>query len=147
MSSSPDPDEDPEVPQGTITPTGPGPLVVAGVVGLVLGWAVRPLSLQMGFAEPDVPLLTIGLLLFAAAIIGVTAYATRRTVQRNRFELAFLLPAVPALKTEATLVLPTNWFRPARSVEIHGASPLKVNLGSLVQRGPKFDQVTFTSLT
>lgn len=88
MSSSPDPDEEPEVPQGTITPTGPGPLVVAGVLGLVLGWAVRPISLRMGFAEPDVPLLTIGLLLFAAAIIGVTAYATRRTVQRNRFDLA-----------------------------------------------------------
>jgi hypothetical protein len=33
-------------------------------------------------------LLTIGLLLFAAAIIGITAYATRRTVQRNRFDLA-----------------------------------------------------------
>ena len=88
MSSSPDPDEEPEVPQGTITPTGPGPLVVAGVLGLVLGWAVRPISLQMGFAEPDVSLLTIGLLLFAAAIIGITAYATRRTVQRNRFDLA-----------------------------------------------------------
>ena len=72
MSSSPDPDEESEAPQGTITPTGPGPLVVAGVLGLVLGWAVRPISLQLGSAEPYVPLLTIGLLLFAAAIIGMT---------------------------------------------------------------------------
>ena len=89
MSSSPDPDEDePEVPQGTITPTGPGPLVVAGVLGLVLGWAVRPVSLRTGFAEPDVSFVTIGLFFFAAAVIGATAYFTRRTVQRNRFELA-----------------------------------------------------------
>ncbi len=53
-------------------------------------WAGRSgrSRLQLGYAEPDVPLLTIGLLLFAAAIIGVTAYATRRTVQRNRFDLA-----------------------------------------------------------
>ena len=88
MSSSPDPEEEPELPQGTITPTGPGPLVVAGVLGLVLGWAVRPICLRMGYAEPDVSLLTIGLLFFAAAIIGATAYFTRRTVQRNRFDLA-----------------------------------------------------------
>ena len=88
MSSSPDPDEEPELPQGTITPTGPGPLVIAGVLGLVLGWAVRPICLRMGYAEPDVSLLTIGLLFFAAAIIGGTAYVTRRTVQRNRFDLA-----------------------------------------------------------
>ena len=88
MSSSPDPEEEPELPQGTITPTGPGPLVVAGVLGLVLGWAVRSICLRLGYAEPDVSLLTIGLLVFAAAIIGATAYFTRRTVQRNRFELA-----------------------------------------------------------
>ena len=61
---------------------------MAGVLGLVLGWAVRPICLQLGYAEPDVSLLTIGLLLFAAAIIGATAYVTRRTVQRNRFDLA-----------------------------------------------------------
>ena len=88
MSRSPDQDEEPELPQGTITPTGPGPLVIAGVLGLVLGWAVRPFCLRMGYAEPDVSLLTIGLLFFAAAIIGTTAYLTRRTVQRNRFDLA-----------------------------------------------------------
>ena len=53
-------------------------------------WAGRSdrSRLQLGYAEPDVPFLTIGLLVFAAAIIGVTAYATRRTVQRNRFDLA-----------------------------------------------------------
>ena len=61
---------------------------MAGVLGLVLGWAVRPICLRLGYAEPDVPLLTIGLLFFAAAIIGGTAYVTRRTVQRNRFDLA-----------------------------------------------------------
>lgn len=88
MSSSPEPDEEPELPQGTITPTGPGPLVTAGVLGLVLGWAIRPFCLRMGYAEPDVSLLTIGLLFFAGAIIGGTAYVTRRTVQRNRFDLA-----------------------------------------------------------
>ena len=31
-----------------------------GARALVLGWAVRPLCLRLGYAEPDVPLLTIG---------------------------------------------------------------------------------------
>ena len=88
MSNGPDPEEEPELPQGSITPTGPGPLVIAGVLGLVLGWAVRPLCLRLGYVEPDISLLSIGLLFFAAAIIGATAYVTRRTVQRNRFDLA-----------------------------------------------------------
>jgi uncharacterized membrane protein YvlD (DUF360 family) len=63
-------------------------LVVAGVLGLVLGWVVRPISLRMGYAEPDVSLVTVGLFFFAAAVIGATAFFTRRTVQRNRFDLA-----------------------------------------------------------
>ena len=86
--SSPDEDEEPEEPQGRIRVTGPGPLVVAGVLGLVLGWAVRPLCLRFGYAEPDVSLLTIGVLFFVAAIIGGSAYLTRRTVLRDRFALA-----------------------------------------------------------
>ncbi len=86
--STPEPDEDLEPTQGRILPTGPGPLVIVGVLGLVLGWAVRPFCLRVGYAEPDVSLLSVGLLFFAAAIIGVSAHFTRRTVQRDRFALA-----------------------------------------------------------
>ncbi len=87
MSSSDD-DEELEPLQGRIRVTGPGPLVMAGVLGLVLGWAVRPLWLQFGYAEPDISLLSISVLFFAAAIIGGSAYLTRRTVLRDRFALA-----------------------------------------------------------
>ena len=67
---------------------------------------------------------------------------------RNEPHLAFMLPAVPALKTEASLVLPTGWFQPQRPVEIYadGSNPLTVHLGSLLLRGSTFDQVSFTSL-
>jgi hypothetical protein len=68
--------------------TGPGPLVVAGVVGLVGGWALRPLALRMGYAEPQVPLASVVLLLFVAAIVGGSAYLTRRVVRRDRQRLA-----------------------------------------------------------
>jgi len=85
--SSPEPENEPEVPQGRIRQTGPGPVVAAGVPGLVLGWAVRPLCLRLGYAEPTVSLLTIVLLFFVAAMIGGSAYLTRRTVQRDRLAL------------------------------------------------------------
>ncbi|MEO7351154.1 MAG: DUF3180 domain-containing protein [Marmoricola sp.] len=86
--SVPEPDEELEPPQGRIRPTGPGPLVIAGVVGLVLGWAVRPLCLRLEYSEPDISLLSVALLFFASAIIGGSAYLTHKTVQRDRFALA-----------------------------------------------------------
>jgi hypothetical protein len=61
--------------------------VITGVLGLVVGWAVRPVSIRMGYVEPDVPVVSILLLFFVAAIIGGSAYLTRRTVQRNRSAL------------------------------------------------------------
>ncbi len=86
--STREPDEELEPPPGRIRTTGPQPLVIVGVLGLVLGWALRPFCLRMGFAEPDVSLLSVGLLFFGAAIIACSAYLTRRTVQRDRFALA-----------------------------------------------------------
>lgn len=89
--TQPDHDEEerePAPPPGSIQPTGPGPLVVAGVIGLVLGWAVRPLAIRLDFAEPNVSFTSIGVLFFVAAIVGATAYVTRRTVRRNRHDLA-----------------------------------------------------------
>lgn len=88
MVSTPERDEELEAPQGSIHQTGPGPLVAAGTIGLVVGWAVRPVCLRLGYAEPGISLLSVSLLLFAAAIIGGSAYLTRRTVQRDRFALA-----------------------------------------------------------
>jgi hypothetical protein len=54
------------------------------VVGHVVGWAGRTLSIRLGYVEPDVPLASILLLVFVAAIVGGSAYLTRRTVQRHR---------------------------------------------------------------
>ena len=86
--SVPGPGEEPEPPSGRIHPTGPGPLVSAGVLGLVIGWAVRPLCLRLEYAEPDISLLSVGLLFFGAAVVGGSAYLTRRVVQRDRAALA-----------------------------------------------------------
>jgi cytochrome bd-type quinol oxidase subunit 2 len=86
--TAPEPDEELEPPPGRIQPTGPGPLVTAGVLGLVLGWAVRWFCLRAGLSEPKISLLSVVLLFFAAAVVSGSAYLTRRTVQRDRSALA-----------------------------------------------------------
>ena len=85
--TTPEPDEEREPPRGTIRQTGPGPLVVSGVIGLVAGWSVRAICLSLGYTEPNISLISVGALFFVAAVIGASAYSTRRTVQRNRFDL------------------------------------------------------------
>jgi hypothetical protein len=81
-------DQEPQPSQGTVRQTGPGALTLALVPGLVIGWSVRSFCLRMRYAEPDVSVFSIVLLFFAAAIIGGTAYVTRRTVQSRRGDLA-----------------------------------------------------------
>lgn len=61
--------------------------MVAAVVGLVAGWALRPLALRFGFVEPDVTWGSILLLLLVALVVGLSAWATRRVVRRDRSAL------------------------------------------------------------
>ena len=83
-----DPGEGPGGPGGgRIGPTGHRTLVVLLLVGLVGGWALRPLALRAGVVEPRIGWGTIGLILFLAAAVGVTAWTTRRTVRRDRSAL------------------------------------------------------------
>ena len=80
-------DEEKPPPQGRIAPTSVGVLVGSGVSGLVVGWAIRPMALRFGYAEPRVSLTSVALLAFVVAIVGWSAYATRRTVRRSRHDL------------------------------------------------------------
>ena len=59
MSRLPDPEQEPDEepgPEGAgrVHPTGPGPLVVLGVLALVLGWALRPVAIELRGAAPTV---------------------------------------------------------------------------------------------
>ena len=69
--------------EGRIRPTGPGPLVVIGLVGLVVGWAVRGLRIRAGAPTPGVSWLGV-----VAAVVGGVAYLTWRTVHREHLRLS-----------------------------------------------------------
>ena len=81
--------DDPAPPptQGRVRPTGPGPLVVLGLVGLVIGWAIRGQAIRAGAPAPGVSWLAVGTAYFVAAVVAGTAYLTWRTVQREHLHL------------------------------------------------------------
>lgn len=104
----PPPDRQEEEPPGHLRPLGPGPLVVAGLVGLVVGWLIRPFALRADRVVPHVPPLSVALIFFAAAIVYGAAWITWRMVHRagrrlpahqmvNRFVLARTCAVVGAV--------------------------------------------------
>lgn len=78
-----DPDEREPEPAGRIQVTGPGPLVVLGLLGLVVGWAARGQALRSDAATPSVSWLAVGVTWFVAAVTVGTAYLTWRVVHRE----------------------------------------------------------------
>jgi hypothetical protein len=77
---------DPEEPRGTVRPTGPAGPSIFAALGLVAGWAVRPLTLRTGVVEPRVTWLAIGLVWFLAAVVAGAAWSTWRA-RRERIRL------------------------------------------------------------
>ena len=78
------PDEDePEPPEPRLQPMATGPLVAMGLVGLVLGWAIRPLSVWAGRPSPQIGWMPALGLALVAAILGYTAWLTYRSVHRR----------------------------------------------------------------
>jgi hypothetical protein len=62
---------------------------------------------------------------------------------RENYQQAFMLPAVPALKAESTLVLPAGWYQADRVLEVRGEKAFQARLIKLVSRGTNFDRVSF----
>jgi len=73
---------------GRLGPTGAGPVALFAVVGLILGWSLRPLSLRWGYSEPVIGTASVVALFLLAALVAVTAYLT----WRGRRERAHVSP-------------------------------------------------------
>ena len=107
--------------EGHVGPTGPGTVVGSALVGLVLGWLVRPVSVRIDGTAPTVgwlPVLTLG---FVAAVIGWVAWSTYRLIHRrhqrlephkavNRLVLAKACAVTGALVAGAYLGYAVSWL-------------------------------------
>ena len=71
-------------PDGRLQPTTSAAVAAWAAVGLVGGWALRPLSERLNGTAPIVTWLQPMALLFVAAILGATAWITWRTVHVRR---------------------------------------------------------------
>lgn len=65
----------------------------------------------------------------------------------NQVAPAFMLPALPSLKTPASLVIPRDWFQAKRVIEVshQDGNVLIVRLGFSVERGLDYERVSFTT--
>lgn len=66
----------------------------------------------------------------------------------ERFVSAFLLPAVPAIHEEASVVLPVGIYQASRELEVvHGDGRVsQLQMNHILQRGCDFDRVSYRSL-
>jgi hypothetical protein len=93
---SDDDEDEPGTPSPRVHPTEPGPLLALLVVGLVLGWSLRPLSVWSGRTNPQIGWMPPMALLLVAAIMGYTAWLTHRSLHRRHpLRDAGLAPLAP----------------------------------------------------
>lgn len=74
-------------PAGHVRFTSAGSLVGCAVLGLVLGWAVHPVSIRMNGTAPTVGWLPVLALAFVALVIGSVAWSTYRALHRRHERL------------------------------------------------------------
>ena len=78
---------EPPDPPGRVGTTTPGSVIGFALVGLVLGWLVRPVSVRFSGSAPTVSWLPVLALAFVAVIVGAVAWSTYRLLHRRHGRL------------------------------------------------------------
>ncbi|MFZ4535205.1 hypothetical protein [Propionivibrio sp.] len=63
--------------------------------------------------------------------------------QAGKYHRAFLMPAVPSVEAEQSLVLPQGWFQPGRIIELFTDGTWQVKLLHVLDNGPDYERVSF----
>jgi len=78
--------------------------------------------------------------------VGLRAVALGDGVA-ERFVRAFLLPALPAIQEEASLVLPSGMYQASRLLEVFAdGERWQLRMAHIVQRGTDFDRISYQPL-
>lgn len=85
--------------------------------------------------------LRIGVQILPGVPLGIAIRPTNPT--SGDYTQAFMLPAVAALRSPDSLVVPSGWFKPQRTVEVLTDDSRKLQLSAVVDRGSDFERVTF----
>lgn len=89
-----------------------------------------------------------GLIAGIKALPGLPVATAARVVEQSgeshsKYHRAFLLPAVPSVDAEQSLVLPQGWFRGGRVIELFTDGVWRVKLLHVLDDGPGFERVSF----
>jgi hypothetical protein len=79
--------------------------------------------------------------------IALKATGVNLTVS-DKYVAALMLPAVPVLKTPASLIAPRDWFKAGRVVEVVQGDTRKVHLKLelSIEKGLDYERISFTEL-
>jgi hypothetical protein len=72
---------------------------------------------------------------------AVAARPTGLNAQAEKFVTALYCPALPALATPASLILPPGWYRPKRVLEVYSEASALLLLSGVIERGSDFERV------
>jgi hypothetical protein len=89
-----------------------------------------------------------GLISGVRALPGIPFAIAARPFDRSarddgKYRRAFLLPAVPSVNAEQSLVLPQGWFRNDRVIELFTDGAWRVRLLHVLDDGPDYERVSF----
>jgi len=91
-----------------------------------------------------------GLVAGIKALPGIPVATAARAIEATgehsgKYHRAFLLPTVPSVEAEQSLVLPQGWFRSGRIVELFtDKGAWQVRMQHVLDDGPDFERVSFT---
>jgi hypothetical protein len=93
-----------------------------------------------------------GLIAGIAALPGIPQAVAARPLapqggHAEMYSRAFILPAIPAVNVEQTLILPHGWYQAARLIELYTDKAWRVELRQVVNNGPDFERVSFAPVT
>ena len=91
-----------------------------------------------------------GLIVGVATLPGMPAgigvrVAAVKAGNSERFVRAFLLPPVPTINEEGSIVLPPGMYQASRILEVSSGeeSPWQLRMSHVLQRGTDYDRVSF----
>lgn len=92
--------------------------------------------------------LVIGVAMLPGMPRGIGLRLAEASGKVGRFQRAFLLPAVPAIHEEGSMVLPDGLYQASRTLEVDLGDNERgwVRMGNILHRGPGFDRISFTRL-
>jgi hypothetical protein len=135
--------DEPPSGEGHVRPTSAGSLVAWGLLGLVAGWMLRPLTTRLEQTAPVVTWLQVGALWLVVLILGLAAWAMWRMQVRgvrlephravNRLVLAKACALVGALVAGGYAGYAVSWL--GMESELAGQRMLRSGIAALAGVG------------